>query len=137
MNRPISLLLAATVLLGGGPALAADALTPRDLNHGYAQLRSIAGTLDFSGKLLLVKLESDAAEAYMKDVSESMEDVANALEELARADPRVKLEDDGLPPIEQRTRKAVTDDLVYSVRPVAGMTGRAWERAFILSHAGT
>src|SRR5688572_13181677 len=89
----------ALLLIGAAPAAAKqeETLSQRELNYGYASLHGAVKGMRHSDKIFLVKLESDACEKVVRDLSASMDRITARLEELARADPRLSLEDDGMP----------------------------------------
>ena len=118
------------------PAAAAAALSQQELNQGYAALYDAAKGLRHSDKIFLVKFESDAVQGVVEDLSRSMDGITNDLEALAAADPRVKLDDDGIPAIERRKRDAVTRDRLLSFKPLTGRTGKNFERTLLLSESG-
>lgn len=72
----------------------------------------------------------------IKDLSDSMGWITAGLEELAQADARLRLDDDGLPVVEQRKRDAVTRDRLLSFKPIRGRTGKNFERTLLLSESG-
>jgi len=114
-----------------------ETLPQKELNYGYGSLYGAARGLRHSDKILLIKYESEAVQAVIKDLSESMDRIAQRLEKLARADPRVKLDDDGNPEIERRKRDAVTRARLQSFKPVTGRTGADFERTLLLSESGS
>lgn len=114
-----------------------ETLPQKELNYGYASLYGAAKGLRHSDKILLIKYESEAVQAVISDLSESMDRIAKRLEELAKADPRVKLDDDGNPEIERRKRDAVTRARLLSFKPVTGRTGANFERTLLLSESGS
>lgn len=140
--------LALAGLLGGGVAWGKDkapdkdklkdreTLPQKELNYGYAALYDAAKGLRHSDKILLIKYESEAVQARVGELSEAMGRIARRLEELAKADPRVKLDDDGNPEIERRKRDAVTRDRLISFKPFTGRTGANFERTLLLSESG-
>jgi hypothetical protein len=58
-------------------------------------------------KILLIKLESRELDHVVKSISATAADGAKWLESLARNEPGLKLENLGLPPGEEATRKAI------------------------------
>jgi hypothetical protein len=128
--------LVLAALGAGGPARAEKTLPQQQLNYGYASLYASAKGLRHSDKIFWVKYESEACQAAVKALSESMAQVAADLEQLAKDDRRVRLDDEGLPEIELRKRNAVTRDRLLSFKPVAGRTGMNFERTLLLSESG-
>jgi hypothetical protein len=118
-----------------GPAAAEEALSQQELNYGYASLYSACQGLRHSDKIFLIKFETDAVEKAVKDLSRSMDAIGKALEELAKADPKLKLDKDGMPVIETRKRDRVTRGRLLSFKPVAGRTGKDFERTLLLSES--
>jgi hypothetical protein len=86
-------------------------------------------------KLLLVKYESDKVEAVIDDVAQSAAKLAQGLETLAKKEPRLNLKNPGLPAIEVKTRTSIQQDLVAQLAPIAGKTGRHFERTLLLSQS--
>lgn len=113
-----------------------ETLPQKELNYGYASLYGAAKGLRHSDKIFLIKYESEAVQAVITDLSESMDRIAKRLEELAKADPRVKLDDDGMPELETRKRDAVTKARLLSFKPITGRTGANFERTLLLSESG-
>jgi hypothetical protein len=129
--------LALTACLAATPALAGDkALSQRELNYGYASLYDSARGLRHSDKIFLVKFESEACQAVVKDLSDAMGRIAKNLEALDRDDAALRLDDDGMPELETRKRDAVTRDRLMSFKPVNGRTGMNFERTLLLSESG-
>lgn len=122
--------------LASGVTAGAEALPQRELNYGYASLYSAARGLRHSDKIFLVKYESESVQAVVNDLSRSMDRVVERLEALAQADPRLRLDDDGLPAIEARKRDAVTRARLLSFRPLTGRAGADFERTLLLSESG-
>jgi hypothetical protein len=121
---------------GDGKGKQKDILPQRELNYGYASLYNATKGLRHSDKILLIKFESEAVQAVMSKLSESMDRTTRRLEDLAKADPRVKLDDDGQTEIENRKRDAVTRARLLSFKPVTGRTGANFERTLLLSESG-
>ena len=135
MNRILTLLLVAA--LAAAPAAADDKPLPQsELNYGYASVYGTARGLRHSDKIFLIKFESPQCEAVVKDLSETMGRIAKDLEALAQEDPKVKLDNEGLPEIERRKRDAVTRDRLLSFKPLQGRTGTNFERTLLLSESG-
>jgi hypothetical protein len=147
MFRHLGWALALAGMLAAGPAAGEegdskgkgkkkDILPQRELNYGYASLYNAAKGLRHSDKILLIKFESEAVQAVMSKLSESMGRIAQRLEELAKGDPRVKLDNDGQTEIENRKRDAVTRARLLSFKPITGRTGANFERTLLLSESG-
>lgn len=126
----------AALLLAATAANAHEGLSEQQLNYGYASLYNSVKGLRHSDKIFLFKHESEAVEAVIKDLSDSMGRITAGLEELAQADARLRLDDDGLPVVEQRKRDAVTRDRLLSFKPIRGRTGKNFERTLLLSESG-
>ena len=99
---------------------------------GWLHNRRSSGKIHF----LIVRDGTGFVQAVMSKLSESMERTAQRLEELAKADPRVKLDDDGQTEIENRKRDAVTRARLLSFKPITGRTGANFERTLLLSESG-
>lgn len=135
--RVLPTLFFAVPLAAAPVALAGDKrLSQQELNYGYASLHDAAKGLRHSDKIFLIKFESDACQAVVTDLSQSMGRLAAALEELDHADPDLRLDADGLPAIETRKRDAVTRARLASFMPLKGRTGVNFERTLLLSESG-
>lgn len=132
----MTLAITLAAALGTAPARAGDErpLTQQELNHGYAQVHAGLEQLGRSGKLLLVKHESDAVDEVVSAMTKQMGALAGELEELDRDDERLSLEEDGEAAIERRQDKAIMADRLHAMKPVSGKTGRRFERELLLTY---
>lgn len=113
-----------------------DAERTRMLSHGYAQLYQSAKGLAKLDKLLLIKVEADATQQVIDGVADYAKRLTAQLEDLSRRYPSISLEDDGLPVLEKRKRKAQEKDYKHSLRPFKGATGADFERTLLLLESG-
>jgi hypothetical protein len=105
------------------------------LTQGYGLLYDMASDLKHVDKLLLVKYESDKVEAVIDDIARSAAKLVQDLETIAKKEPWLNLKNHGLPAIEVETRTAVKLDLVAELAPIAGKTGRHFERTLLLNQS--
>lgn len=136
MIRPFFWTLALAGTLASGAAAGKEPVSLQQLGYGYASLYGATRSLRHSDKIFLVKFESPPVEKVVSDLSETMGRITQRLEKLAAADPRINLEDDGLPVIETRKRDAVTRARLLSFKPLTGRTGTNFERTLLLSESG-
>lgn len=136
MRHAIALAIGLAAALGNVPAQAAGErpLTQQDLNHGYAQVHAGLQQLARSGKLLLVKHESDAVDTVVTTLAKQLGELAGELEQLDRDDERLSLEEDGEAVIERLQDKAIMADRLDVMKPVSGKTGRRFERELLLTY---
>jgi len=107
-----------------------------ELSYGYGQLYKTASGLKHVKTALHVKVESRTINALVGDISNYAEQLTGQLEKLDRDYPALRIDDPGLPEIEMKRRKAVVWDQVFLMAPIEGKTGKAFERALLLSQAG-
>ena len=129
---------ATTVLLALGLIGTASAHEAPDtvLSHGYAQLYDAASGLRWLDEFLLVKTESAPTHQAIRELAEYSSRLKRELEELARANPSISLQDDGLPLLERNKRKALQADRAKSLAPLAGARGSDFERTLLLTQSG-
>jgi hypothetical protein len=106
------------------------------LSYGYGQLYKTASGLKHVKTALHAKVESHTINALVEDISSYAQHLTGQLEKLDRDYPALRIDDPGLPEIEMKRRKAVVWDQVFLMAPVEGKTGKAFERALLLSQAG-
>jgi hypothetical protein len=114
---------------------AAPALGPQRLmlSQGYSMLYLDASKVELSELLLVVKVESDAFEKVLTDVSAYGGVLKKQLENIARDYPGVRIDLDPLPEMEKRKRRALAMDRARQFAPVIGHGGREYERTVLIS----
>jgi hypothetical protein len=105
----------------------------RELSYGYGQLYRTASGLRHVKTLLSLKVESEQVEALIDDISDYAARLAKDLEELDKQYPSLHIDQTGLPTFETKRRQAVTWDQVFTMAPIVGKTGKAFERALLLA----
>lgn len=134
--------MAATLLLTVGcsqqaqPAATNATQAQIDISQGYAQLFQTANGLSNVNKLLYVKLESDAVDRFITDLSEDMATMAMATKAATRSAEWINLDDTGLPRIEQMKRSKSQFDRALGLAPAFGRTGADFERTLLLTLSG-
>lgn len=108
----------------------------RELSYGYGQLYKTASGLKHVKTALHVKVASHTINALVEDISNYAEKLTGQLEQLDRDYPALRIDDPGLPELEMKRRRAVVWDQVFLMAPIEGKTGKAFERALLLSQAG-
>lgn len=108
----------------------------RELSYGYGQLYKTASGLKHVKTALHAKVAAQTINALVADISGYAEQLTGQLEKLDRDYPALRIDDPGLPELELKRRKAVVWDQVFLMAPIEGKTGKAFERAFLLSQAG-
>jgi hypothetical protein len=134
---------ALAILLGGIrcdqlTAASSDAVSDknRELSYSYGQLYRAASGLKHLKKIIYVKVESDAIERLVQDISAYGTELAQQLEQLDSDYPSLSIDDPGLPALEIKKRKAVVWDQLFTMAPIVGQTGKAFERTLLLSQLG-
>ena len=107
-----------------------------ELSYGYGQLYKTASGLKHVKTALHAKVESQTINALAADISGYAEQLSGQLEKQDRDYPALRIDDPGLPELELKRRKTVVWDQVFLMAPIEGKTGKAFERAFLLSQAG-
>ena len=108
----------------------------KELSYGYGQLYKTASGLKHVKTALHMKVESRTINALVADISGYAEQLTGQLEKLDRDYPALRIDVPGLPELEVKRRKAVVWDQVFLMAPIEGKTGKAFERALLLSQAG-
>lgn len=104
----------------------------RMLSHGYALLHSQLSRLRWADEMLILKQESPATEAVVRETAEAAEDLGAQLEQLIASYPSLSLQDDGLPYLERARRESLGKARLLALRPVKGQTGAVFERSVLL-----
>jgi hypothetical protein len=108
----------------------------KELSYGYGQLYKTASGMKHVKTALHVKVVSRTVTALVEDISNYTEKLTGQLEQLDSDYPALRIDDPGLPELEIKRRKAVVWDQVFLMAPIQGKTGKAFERALLLSQAG-
>jgi hypothetical protein len=108
----------------------------RELSQGYARLYQAASSLRFLDELLLVKFESRDTERVIGQIAAYGSRLKSELEDLARANPGLSLEDDGLPLLERDAHKRQQHDRLRTLAPLKGASGADFERTLLLTQSG-
>jgi hypothetical protein len=103
------------------------------VNEGYNLLYEVVSTQKFTDKLLLIKIESDAVDAVISELSEDAARMEAQLQEIAREDPTLDLEREILPEVERRKRDSVQ---MERLKDLLGGTGKRFERLLLLTQSG-
>ncbi len=105
-----------------GPALRAAESTPppSPLGYGYALLHDLLSQQKNVDKILLLKNESDALDELLTDIAEASGDGAAQIKEMADTNNMISLGVIGLPMIERRVRKAMSDDTASKLLAAGG-----------------
>jgi hypothetical protein len=112
------------------PALSSQRLI---LSQGYSILYMDATKVELSELILAVKVESDAFDKVIKDVSAYGGQLKQQLERIAKDYPGVRIDLDPLPEMEKRKRWALGVDRAKQFAPVVGHGGREYERTVLIS----
>jgi hypothetical protein len=108
----------------------------KELSYGYGQLYKTASGMKHVKTALHVKVVSRTVTALVEDISNYTEKLTGQIEQLDSDYPALRIDDPGLPELEIKRRKAVVWDQVFLMAPIQGKTGKAFERALLLSQAG-
>lgn len=103
------------------------------VNEGYNLLYEVVSTQKFTDKLLLIKIESDAVDAVISELSEDAARIEVQLKELAKGDPTLDLDRAVLPEVERRTRDSAN---LERLKDLLGGTGKHFERLLLLTQSG-
>jgi hypothetical protein len=101
------------------------------LNHGYAMLNNKAKELSNIHNLLRVKVQTKAVGDIMDELSQYGDKMQKQLKGMTKRYPSLSLEHTGLPEIEVKKRKAVSDYFLKKMLPLVGRTGRAFDRTIL------
>jgi len=112
----------------------ADAHTT--LSQGYAQLYEAASGLRLLDNILMAKSESAETRQVIEKLSKYAGRLRGELERIAKENPRLSLEDDGLPRIERDKRRALARDRAKTLAPLIGAGGADFERTLLLTQSG-
>lgn len=87
----------------------ADAQAPANtqLSHGYSLLYSLVSKQSNLDKVLILKSASEPTKQLIKRIAQASAAAKKQIEELAKLDPALVLNDEGLPAIESATRAAI------------------------------
>lgn len=113
LMRMFSLTAIVASLLAAGCAVSkplnADAQAPASvqLSHGYSLLYSLVSKQSNLDKALILKSPSEPTRKIIKQVAETSAAAKRQLDELAKLNPALVLNDEGLPAIETSTRAAI------------------------------
>lgn len=130
---------AATALLATSAAAGAEAPSSadrqRELNYEYAKLYKAVSGLRLLDELLLVKFESEPVERLVVQIAAFGSRTKGELEELARANPNVRLDDDGRTELSRESSKRQKKDRLRAYAPVTGASGADFERMLLLGQS--
>jgi hypothetical protein len=101
------------------------------VSHGYALLYERASELKHLDKILAVKRESDEVKKVTDDVATWASKLSEELEALSSRYPSIRLDDNGLPDVENRTIEMLNRDHVKRILPFVGESGPAYERLLL------
>ena len=79
-------------------------------------------------RLLKKRLDAMNIERLVQDISAYGTELAQQLEQLDSDYPSLSIDDPGLPALEIKKRKAVVWDQLFTMAPIVGQTGKAFER---------
>jgi hypothetical protein len=107
----------------------------RQLNYEYAKLHKAVSGLRLLDELLLIKLESDETEQFVKQIAAFGSRSKSELEDLARAHPEVSLDEDGRTDLAREASKRQQRDRLKSYAPLTGASGADFERMLLLGES--
>lgn len=137
------LVLVAALLLGAcsglqtklaEPTTQAGAADPDSVFVGYALMYEFVSTQKNSDKLLLIKRESDDVNRMVKEISQWAGEVDGQLKRFAKAEPRIKLDDNQLPLLEKKQRESARAE---RTKEFLGTSGKEFERLILLTQSGS
>lgn len=103
------------------------------LNQGYSMLYFDMSHVEYTKLLLLIKVETEAVNTIVTEVSDYSGELAKEMERLARDYPALRIDLDPLPEMEKRKRADVSRERILSFAPLVGRTGGDFERTLLLS----
>ena len=145
---PGLLVMILTIALSGCSTLGADgaavsassgAETPsaRDqLNNGYSDLYSTAKSLSQVDRVFYFKIESDDVQRVVEDLTHYNGELAERLQGLGQSFPALDLQRQVDPPIINAARKAQRKATLKRFAPVAGASGKVFERGLLIRLLG-
>lgn len=103
------------------------------LSQGYSMLYKDASSLGMANLVLFVKVESQAFEDVIKQLSEYGDELKAELERIARDYPGVRIDLEPLPEMETRKRFAIARDRALHFAPLAGASRLEYERTMLIA----
>lgn len=103
------------------------------VNEGYNLLYEVVSAQKFTDELLLIKIESDAVDAVISELTEDAARIEGELKQIAEKDPTIDLDRELLPEMERRKRDSVQLD---RLKDLLGRTGKRFERLLLLTQSG-
>lgn len=102
----------------------------RTVAEGYSLLYGITSQQKDLGKLLSVKLESDAVDTVISEIADYAGELSAQLEDMTRRYPALTVEQRFLPVVEVRTREAIAQETAAEFKSTKGTD---FERRLLLS----
>ena len=106
------------------------------LNDGYSELYTTADALSGVDRIFYIKLESDAVERVVTDITDYNGQLARRMQTLTNDFPALDINRVTAPPIIQAARETQKKATLKRFAPVVGESGAAFERGLLIRLLG-
>jgi len=103
------------------------------LSQGYSMLYKDASSLGMANLVLYFKIESQAFEDVIRQLSQYGDELKKELEQISRDYPGVRIDLEPLPEMETRKRFAIAKDRALHFAPLAGASRLEYERTMLIA----